>query len=142
MDFIYQGGYCSSRGCPECHFDNQLFFDTDYERTAFRKAKAIVKDHIESGIGGVSAMSPLLYESEVSEFLENVRQQIPAGNPAFTIYSCKHGNILYNRIVRFSDVSDLGVLEESIRCTLPQVSLERLDKDRVPLVNFFRKVGN
>ncbi|MFA4819977.1 MAG: hypothetical protein WC613_03390 [Candidatus Aenigmatarchaeota archaeon] len=136
IDFVYMGGSCPSDGRQEYFFDHKSSFDSDYARDAFLRARQTI-DRYMSIWTYIPESSPLRTQDETSDFVARMQELVPDARDVLTIFSCKHGTILYQRAVRFTDVEDTDDLARKIKSVLP-IDLEK-EKHRT-IQSYFMEV--
>lgn len=125
IDFVYVVGDCPSDGCPEYFFDNKSSFDNEYARKAFLRARQTIERYTISSLHThIPNASPLRTRDEITDFMTRMQKLLPEFEDVLTIFSCKHGKILYQRAIRFTDVEDMDDLARNIQSALP-IDLEK-----------------
>ncbi|MFT4326941.1 MAG: hypothetical protein ACMXYK_05555 [Candidatus Woesearchaeota archaeon] len=136
IDFIYLGANCPSDGCPEYFFNHKSFFDNDDARRAFAKAMQTIERY-SINQSYIPNASPLRTEAQIADFVKKMKHSVPDCHDVTTIYSSKHGKILYQKSVRFPRVEDTQGLVKKIKKALP-FDLEK-EKNR-PIPSYFMYV--
>ena len=124
VDFFYISGYCSSDGCPEYYFDHKIKFTDEYGTKAFMKAKEIVeRSLVNKSASLVEKYAVFKDEEELSAFLSGIKKIYSDAHKDISLFSCKHGNILFDKTVRFNiDKQKISDLEKNIEENLPKIS--------------------
>jgi len=116
-------GDCPSDLCPEYFFDDRTSFRNENIRQLHSEAQqtimkyGLLRSHIPKD-------SPLKTEEEIFQFISAIQKSVPSVEDLTTIYSCKHGRILYNKVVRFND-KDREDLIKKVDEALP-INLKKL----------------
>lgn len=118
IDFVYMSGNCPSEGCPEYFFNHKSSFNDEHARNAFLKAMQTIKRYSLLRTY-ISKASPLKTEEEISDFVNSMHKSVPDCFDVTTIFSCKHGKILYQKSIRFTNVQNTDDLVQKIKTALP-----------------------
>lgn len=127
IDFIAGCGWCSSHGCPETYFNNKNKFDNERDTKAYEYALRMIERNNQFLPRPFNDGSPLKTEKDVENFLKELQKEYPYAKKQYRLLSCKHGKILYDRIIRFENVTEeqeKGLVEKIIT-TLPKRENEK-----------------
>jgi hypothetical protein len=134
-------GYCPADGCPEVYFKHRTSFSTDFEREAFFRAMATIRKYMEGKLWNtIVGASPLKTDEQFATFAEEMKRSVPGSEDVLSIYTCKHGNILYQKSVRFKDVKDRAELAEKVRLALLSMSVDLKKEQNRPVESYFMEV--
>ncbi len=137
IDFVYLAGSCPSDGSPEYTFKHRLNFSNEYAKIAFARAMETIRKY-GLRMASISSSSPLKTAEQIDDFVKKVRDLVPESFNITTIYSNKHGKILYQKSIRFPEDIDKVDLEKMIATALP-IDLQK-EKGR-PVSSYFMDVA-
>jgi hypothetical protein len=123
LDFVMQALWCSSDGCPEQFFNHKSSFQDKYVADAYNRAMETVRRYLSLTTNYTRDEQHLLVnDEEISYFVSTIQEFYPSARHVITLFSCKHGKILFQRSVRFEDIGqeEKPALGQLIRQSFPE----------------------
>jgi hypothetical protein len=128
LDFVLLAGNCPQSGCEEYSYNHRINFETKQEKERYKKVLDTINKYGDLREIEILKDCFCQTDSEVDDILKKVREYYPLAFALTTIFSCKHGWILYQTSIRLPDIDETEeqILAKNLRKCLP----ERIEEEK------------